>query len=497
MEIIAPAAVVTPDPATGQVTAVEGHGVLVDGVRILEVDELPGLQATHPDATVTRRPHHVLLPGMVNAHHHVGLTPFQHGVPDSSLETWIAGRVAEDDVDLRLDTLYSAAQLIRSGVTAVQHIQGWYATDATSLADGARTTIDAYVEAGLRVSFSKMIRDQNLFVHTDDRFLLAVLPEEARVGFERVLAGQSVPLQDQLQLFESLTADYAGQDGVAVQLAPANFHWMSDDALAAVADEARRFGVPMHMHLLETPYQREYLKRRSEGQGVRYLERFGMLSPGLTLGHGTWLDPEDVAAVAEHGVHVCHNCSSNFRLSSGRAPVTTLLEAGVGVGIGIDEAGINDDRDMLQELRMVYCTNRESGILGRRLTAAQVLAMATTGGADTTPFAGRIGRIAPGREADLVLMDLEALTFPYQQAGADLPELIVQRGRDRMVTDVMIRGRWVMTDSVLQTIDERALLDEIHASLGRVDPAEHHARKNLAEALGTAVGSFFTETYGL
>ena len=85
-----------------------------------------------------------------------------------------------------------------------------------------------------------------------------------------------------------------------MQLAPANLHWCSDGALSTLADAAGRHGVKLHIHLLETAYQKEYARRRTGGSAVAHLERFGLLGPEVTLGHGTWLSEPDIDAVAAY-----------------------------------------------------------------------------------------------------------------------------------------------------------------------------------------------------
>lgn len=497
VQILVPRLILSVDPVSGELSRLADHAVAIDGDSLVAVGPSTQVISAHPGAEVVRRPDRILTPGFVNGHHHVGVTPFQHGIPDSPLETWIAARVGEDDVDLRLDTLYSAVQMLHSGITTVQHIQGWYPNDATDLEASATKTIDAYQEIGMRVSFSKMIRDQNLFVHGDDLGILPDIDEARRAEYRGYLSGLQVPLATQLELFASLRGKYAGDPRTAIQLAPANFHWTSDEALERISTTATEADVPLHMHLLETAYQLKYLQRRTKGVGVRYLERFGLLNDRLTLGHGTWLQPDDVAALAEYGVHVCHNCSSNFRLSSGKAPITDLVAAGVGVAIGIDEAGINDDRDMLQEMRLVYIANRGSGILSNRLSAAKVFEMATVGGAATTPFASQIGTIAAGRTADLVLVDEQQLNYPYQQAGVTPEDLLIQRGRDTAVTDVMVGGEWALKDSKVVNIDEDALMDELQKSLAAMPTDRLAERRALAATLKTAVSKFFTTTYGI
>jgi cytosine/adenosine deaminase-related metal-dependent hydrolase len=127
-------------------------------------------------------------------------------------------------------------------------------------------------------------------------------------------------------------------------------------ALEMLADLSARHQAPMHMHLVETACQKKYARRRGSGTALDYIDRFDFLGPRLTLGHGVWPDEADLDRIAASGTHICHNCSSNFRLRSGVAPLNAFEKRGINTAIGLDEAGINDDRDMLQEMRMVLRT---------------------------------------------------------------------------------------------------------------------------------------------
>jgi cytosine/adenosine deaminase-related metal-dependent hydrolase len=134
------------------------------------------------------------------------------------------------------------------------------------------------------------------------------------------------------------------------------------------------------MHLVETAYQKEYARRRGGGTEVEYLDRFGLLGPNMTLGHGVWLNEKDIDRLSETGTCICHNCSSNFRLRSGVAPLNRFEARGINTAIGLDEAGINDDRDMLQELRLVLRAHRVPGMGDDEVPGmGQVLRMATAG----------------------------------------------------------------------------------------------------------------------
>ena len=133
---------------------------------------------------------------------------------------------------------------------------------------------------------------------------------------------------------------------------------------------------------METAYQKEYARRRGGCTAVEYIDRFGLLGPQMTLGHGVWLNEPDIERLAATGTCVCHNCSSNFRLRSGVAALNEFEAPGINTAIGLDEAGINDDRDMLQEMRMVLRAHRVPGMDDEVPTPAQVFRMATSGGAE-------------------------------------------------------------------------------------------------------------------
>jgi 5-methylthioadenosine/S-adenosylhomocysteine deaminase len=204
----------------------------------------------------------------------------------------------------------------------------------------------------------------------------------------------------------------------------------------------------------------------------------------LTLGHGVWLTEADADLLAETGTCVCHNASSNMRLASGRAPCKHLLARGISVGIGIDEAGLNDDRDMLQEMRLVSHLHKDPGIRGAGLKAAEVFQMATENGAKTTPFAGRIGRLEAGMEADLVLHDWATLSRPYLDPSVGIVDAMIQRGRHGSVRSSMVGGHWIYRDGRFTGVDRGAILDALaEAMSGPISAIDSEKRRRGQELL--------------
>ncbi|WP_371155373.1 amidohydrolase family protein [Jannaschia sp. 2305UL9-9] len=465
--------------------------VLITNGTVAEIGPMSDMTERHPQADRHGGAGHVVIPGLVNGHHHVGLTPFQLGAPDMPLELWFAARLGLRAVSPRLDTLYSAFEMLASGVTCVQHLHSRAPGGLAGLERVSSEILNAYDEIGMRVSFSMALRDQNRLVYEDDTAFLARLPEALRPGLARYFDDFFVPLDDQIALTDTLLSLVAGRDRQRIQLAPSNLHWLSDTALEAVADQSERRDMGMHAHVLETPYQWDYARQRTGGSAVDFLAERGLLTHRLTLGHGVWLSEHDIDRCHDAGCAICHNCSSNMRLKSGIAPLNRFLSRGMPVALGIDEAGINEDRDMLQEMRLVKHMHREPGIHSPAPSAEQVLRMATVGGAGTTPFGHRIGSLAPGSAGDAVLLDWARLTWPYQDPSRSLAEVIVHRARPDAIQSVFVGGEAVIRDRVFTRIDRTAVMEEIAAALAAPPDADTLARKDLGEALMPHVSQFY------
>lgn len=468
--------------------------VAVENGLIVAIGGYDDLRRKYRDATVVGTGNDVMLPAFVNAHHHVGLTPVQLGARDMPLELWWIARMVARNVDPYLDTLYSAFEMIASGVTTVQHIQGWLPGLQPEAADRASDIIRAYQDIGMRVSYSFALRDQNRLGYRSDEALMAAVPADLRPSLQRWFDRFKLGLVDQCELFETLYSRYRDDQRVCVQLAPANLHWCSDAALERIAQLSKRYDVPMHIHLLETAYQKEYAAKRGGQTALDYLDRFDMLGPRLTLGHGVWLNDSDIERIAETGTCICHNCSSNFRLRSGVAPLNRFEARGINTAIGIDEANINDDRDMLQEMRLVLRAHRVPGMDESDVpTTAQVLRMATVGGAKTTPFGDRIGTIEVGKEADFVLHDWKAISFPYLDKETSLLDAVLQRAKTGGVKAVFCAGEIIYENGRFTRVDQESALAQLHETLSVTLSEDELDRRNLAKALLPHAREFYKD----
>ena len=152
----------------------DGAVLQEDGI-IAEIGTYAKLSRKHPELPVIGSGNEILLPGFVNGHHHVGLTPVQLGSPDMPLELWFVTRMVMRNVNLYLDTIYSAFEMIASGVTTVQHLHGRIPGTLDQVDRGCDEAIRAYQDVGMRVSYSYAVRDQNRLVYQRDEDFIASL----------------------------------------------------------------------------------------------------------------------------------------------------------------------------------------------------------------------------------------------------------------------------------------------------------------------------------
>src|SRR5437773_7615683 len=220
--------------------------------------------------------------------------------------------------------------------------------------------------------------------------------------------------------------------------------------LGGVSDLAEKTGAVMHTHAAETPVELELVKRETGHDGIAYLDSVGISGPRSALAHCVWVDKDGIARLARQRTNVVHCPSSNLKLGSGVAPIPEMLAAGCRVGIGADGAPCNNRLDAFEEMRLAALIQKPR--LGPdALPAAQVLELATLGGARAMGLEAEIGSIEVGKRADLVVLDLAG---PHAQPeDADLVSRIVYSARAADVRHVIVDGRIVVRDGMIRTAD--------------------------------------------
>jgi len=404
----------------------------IRGHRIEQVGATNELPAEADD--IIELAGHVVLPGLVNTHHHMfqSLTRAVPAAQDSELFGWLQAlypiwaRLTPEAI--RVSALTAMAELILSGcTTSSDHL---YVFPGGCRLDD---TIDAASEIGLR--FHALRGAMSLGKSRGG------LPPDALVEDEEAV------LADARRVIEA-HHDAARYAMVRVGVAPCSPFSVTDDLMREAAALARFYGVGLHTHLAESVNDVAYSRERYGRTPAEYAEALGWTGRDVWHAHCVQLDAPGIALFARTGTGVAHCPCSNMRLGSGIAPVRRMRDAGVPVALGVDGSASNDGGQMLAEARQALLLARLAGDPGA-LTARDVLEMATRGGAAVL---GRddIGILAPGMAADFAAFDVSGLLH----AGAlhDPVAALVFCGAAN-VRHSVINGRIVVQDGRLVTLD--------------------------------------------
>jgi 5-methylthioadenosine/S-adenosylhomocysteine deaminase len=468
--------------------------ILVRDGEIAEIGPAADLTSRHRDLPRHGGAEMIALPGFVNSHHHFGITPLMAGVPFAPLEFWLPRFRAMRGVGPRLDTLYSAIEMLESGTTGVHHINSGLVGTQENWEATTDAILSAYDEIGMRVSYSFMMRDRNVLSYDDDTNLLAALPDDLSDWIAPQLAAAATPTRDYMDFFEAMRERHATDPNVRMSLAPANLHWCSDESLQLIFETARKHVASIHMHLLETERQARFAETRYGHTAIEHLAALGCLGPELTLGHGNWATEADLDLLGECGCMVCHNASSGLRLGSGIAPVNRMRAKQIPVALGIDQSNIADDRDMTVEMKLVWALHRETGLFNYRPDAAAVLQMATENGACSAGFGGVAGRLEPGMQADIVLMRRSEIERPFVSTRTPLAETVLHRASKSAIDQVFVAGRKVVENGRVTGIDRDALMQEIGDRLAAPETADETHAWDMVNALIPHLENFIQGT---
>jgi 5-methylthioadenosine/S-adenosylhomocysteine deaminase len=394
----------------------------------------------------------ILVPGLVNAHYHSYSTVLKGTENSLPLEAWALytvayGRALGEEA-IRLAVLLGAAEMLRGGITAcLDHFPHVRWADAA---------LAAHEASGMRVGFAPFVHDR-----FDHELLDVPLPPEIRRRLDA--APRSDPAGAE-RLYRDLVARWHGRAGrLSVLLGPNAFQRCSAplwDVWRRLADE---LGLAAHTHLAETRAQGAYGQRQWPGGTVAEMDRQGLLTERLSVAHGIWLSPPERELLARRGVTVVHNPASNLMLGSGRLPLVDALALGGPLALGTDSSNTGGPHSLFEVMRLALALPRPETADPRAWPRpAQVLDMATRGGARALGLAGQLGELAAGQRADLVLLDSRAAALAG--AAVTLPQ-VVQHAGPEAVAAVMVEGRWVVRDRRILAFDEGAVLARV-AALG-------------------------------
>jgi 5-methylthioadenosine/S-adenosylhomocysteine deaminase len=402
------------DIVTGSVSVRDG--------RIVSVGEEPA--ASH-DVTIDAEGAY-LLPGFIQTHVHLCQTLFRGHADDMPLLEWLRTRVwpmeaAHTPATLRASARLGAAELLLSGTTTALTMETVHDTDVV---------FETLETMGLRAVVGKCMMDSDQDVP------------------KRLLERTQASIDESVALRKRWDGKANGR--LRAAFAPRFAVSCSRALLEAVADLSARDRVIVHTHASENRDEVDFVRRLSGGlSNLEYLAETGLATPHLCTAHCVWVSDNEQALMAERGVKVMHCPSSNLKLGSGLAPVAEMRARGISVSLGADGAACNNRLDMFDEMRLAATLQAIRKGPGA-LTARDALWMATREGARALAMDGEIGSIAPGKRADLILIDR---TAPHAQPDPDPWSTLVYASRGTDVRLTMVDGRVLVRDGALSYQD--------------------------------------------
>lgn len=456
-------------------------GVVVDGHEIVAVGRASDLRDKYrPDAELGGQDR-IVIPGLVSAHQHGGgVTSTQLGCPDQPFERWLLAMLGIPPLDVRIDTQLHALRLLECGVTSTVHSH--YTRDPGHYEVEVAEILGGYRDIGLRVAFAPCYLDRNLLTYGEDHAFLRSLPAELAT-YAQTITGGGIDGSEYVPFVRALAGGAEG-DRERILFGPVAPQWCSPEVLEAIGDAVSTSEMGAHLHLLESPRQREYLDRSLGRSVVAVLDEVGLMNPRVSFAHGVWLTPNEMERIADAAATVVINSGCNLRLGNGIAPVGEMVGAGVGIAFGTDDMTLDDDEDLLRELRLTVSLARARD---HWLDTAWAFSAATLGGAKAVGLDDLVGSLEPGKRADLVLLDAERLQSPWTDSSVPAIDLVVARGSGRDVRTVIIDGEVVLEDGRHRSVDQAAL-DEAICEVARaqsLDP-ERQSAQRASRALAVA-----------
>ncbi|GEM_PF-1540627 len=417
------------------------RAILIENGKIASIDTLDKIKAENPSAKVIAGKDYLVLPAFIDAHDHGrGVSPVAFGAFDRALELWLQDLNKLPCIPHYDACYYDGIRLVSSGVATVLHSH-----NPNSFSNIRQEMVDSahgYKDAGIRSILCPLYLDQNKRIYYNRDQFLAELPDSIREPFAKGIKDKIMTMDEYLRLVEGIVSDL--KDEIAkgwceVQLHPNGGQWCSDEALLEMKSYALEHNMNIHLHLLETKYQKEYAMRTWGKNFIKHYNDIGFLGPWVSFAHSVYMDDEDLALVKQSGAVLVNNPSSNLRLRSGSFRINKVHELGINAGIGLDGCAYDDDQDYLREIRTAWLNNTVTGVNGG-VDYMKVLRMATSMGAKIERRKLSEGIIDVGANADLTLIDANKLYKPYADSYIDPLALLVQKATRDYVEMTIVNG---------------------------------------------------------
>lgn len=414
-------------------------GVVIHQGKIVELIAA-GQKPKEPVDSIEDASNLVMLPGLVNTHHHFYQTLTRAWAPvvNEPLFPWLKtlypvwAKLTPSALSLACDV--ALAELLLSGCTTTTDHHYLFPT-------GMEDAIDVQVDSVKRMGMRALLTRGSMSLGEDE----GGLPPR-----HTVQTGDEI-LKDSQRLINTY---HERGDGAWIQiaLAPCSPFSVTQEIMIDSAKMAEREDVRLHTHLAETLDEEDFCLKMFGMRTVDYLESVGWLSNRTWLAHGIHFNEDEIKRLGKAGTGICHCPVSNMRLASGMCPTLELIEAGAPIGLGVDGSASNDASNMMYEARQaLYLQRLKYG--AKAITPELVLGWATKGSAS---LIGRsdIGEIAPGKQADLAFFKLDELRF---SGSHDPISALLLCGAEK-AEQVMVGGKWRVREGQIVGLDTQALM---------------------------------------
>lgn len=377
------------------------------------------ISKTSEDAHIIDGSGKLVMPGLINGHCHVPMTLLRNYADDMDLQTWLFDHIFPVEDRLNGDDVYWGSLL---------GIMEMLSTGTTCFADmyDHMDDIASAVElSGIRAQLSRGQTSNNAGPDfSEDRAM------KESVDFVKKWNG-------------------AAEGRITAAMAPHAIYTCSPSYIQAIANNAEKLGVPIHVHLDETVREHEDCLRTHGKTPTAHLYDLGLFELKTIAAHCVFITEDDMSLLREKGVSVIHNPASNLKLASGIAPIPEALSAGLNVCIGTDGASSNNNLNMWEDMYLTSILHKGSTRNPRLITADEVLKMATVNGARALGMP-HVGSIQEGNKADLIMVDLEK---PHLKPLHNLCSALVYSAQGSDVSMTMVDGRILYQDGEFKTID--------------------------------------------
>ncbi len=427
--------VVTMDEA---MTIIDDGAVAIDQGVIVAVGTAADIEAEYSAKEILGGENRIVMPGLINGHSHAAMTLLRGVADDLALMDWLQNYIFPAEVEfvdsefVRIGTELACWEMIRGGTTTF--VDMYYYPD---------TIAEIVDSCGMRALISATVIDQRS-------------PDAEDAG-------------DSLRKGGGFIERWLGKNPrITPIFGPHANYTLNAEQLKATRAAAMEYGVPISIHLSESPYEVQYSKDTYGTTSIQMMESIGFFEGPTIAAHVVWPTDDEIPVLAERRVGVIHNPTSNMKIASGIAPISEMLDAGVLVGIGTDGAASNNDLDLWEEMRLAALLQKVDRMNPEVLSATTVLRMATSGGAEAIGLDHLVGSLEAGKRADLIQVAFDDV---HHVPTYDVVSHLVYVTDEQDVASVVVDGKVLMRAREMTTIDTARVADEASALAARIQQA--------------------------